>query len=157
MLLGTIDLYDFLPLSVSWTLAGCHKVSAKQDLLASFSCAHFNRSGWNLIDVKAEAVKLSTLILLDELLQFESFPFQRHFWVTFWQWREINAVLLTAAKYCVGVHWAFMNWFCSNLVWYYRTVHFDTVLSDLGQGHRDVRKENFGTSNWCIWVSYESM
>ena len=38
MLIGTVDFYHFIPLSVNLTVAGSHKVSAKQNLLASFSC-----------------------------------------------------------------------------------------------------------------------
>ena len=34
MHIGTIDFYHFIPLSVALTLAGGHKVSAKQNLLA---------------------------------------------------------------------------------------------------------------------------
>ena len=37
MLVGTIDLYHFVLLSLSLTLSGGHKVSVKQNLLASFS------------------------------------------------------------------------------------------------------------------------
>ena len=37
MLLDTIDFYHFIPLSLTLTLPGGHKVSAKQNLLASFS------------------------------------------------------------------------------------------------------------------------
>ena len=36
MLIGTIYLYHFVPLSLSLTLPGGHKVSLKQNLLASF-------------------------------------------------------------------------------------------------------------------------
>ena len=38
-----------MTLSVILTLAGGHKVSAKQNLSASFSCMLFNWSGWNLM------------------------------------------------------------------------------------------------------------
>ena len=37
MLIGTIDFCHFIPLSMALTLAGSHKVSTKQNLLASFS------------------------------------------------------------------------------------------------------------------------
>ena len=37
MLLGTIDFYHCIPLSLTLTLAEHHKVSAKQNLLTSFS------------------------------------------------------------------------------------------------------------------------
>ena len=36
MLIGTIDFYHFVPLSLTLTLPGGDKVSAKQNLLASF-------------------------------------------------------------------------------------------------------------------------
>ena len=37
MFIGTYGFYHFIPLSVTLTLAGGHKVSTKQNLLASFS------------------------------------------------------------------------------------------------------------------------
>ena len=37
MLIGTIDFYHLIPLSLTLTLPGGHKVSAKQNLLASYS------------------------------------------------------------------------------------------------------------------------
>ena len=40
--IGTIDFYHFVPLSLTLTLAGGHKVSTKQNLLASFSRMLFN-------------------------------------------------------------------------------------------------------------------
>ena len=40
MLVGSVDFYHFIPLSVTMTSAGGHKVSTKQDLLASF-CGTF--------------------------------------------------------------------------------------------------------------------
>ena len=43
------EYYHFMPLSVALTLAGAHKVRAKQNLLASFSCTLFSLSGGNLI------------------------------------------------------------------------------------------------------------
>ena len=42
MIIGAIDVYCSIPLSVTLTLAGGHKVSAKQILLASFSHTLFN-------------------------------------------------------------------------------------------------------------------
>ena len=38
MLIGTMDFYHFIPLSLTLTLPGGHKVSTKQSLLASFFC-----------------------------------------------------------------------------------------------------------------------
>ena len=40
-LIGTIDFYIFIPLSLTLTLPGGHKISAKQNLLASVSCTLF--------------------------------------------------------------------------------------------------------------------
>ena len=41
MLIGTISLYHFIPLSLTLALPGGHKVSTKHNLLASFSPALF--------------------------------------------------------------------------------------------------------------------
>ena len=49
MLIGTIDFYHFMILTVTLTLAGDHKVNAKQNLLASCSCSLFSWSGWNWV------------------------------------------------------------------------------------------------------------
>ena len=45
MLIVTIDFYHFIPLSLTLTSPTCHKVSAKQNLLASFSHTLFTLSG----------------------------------------------------------------------------------------------------------------
>ena len=42
MLIGTIDFYRFITLSLTLTWAGHHKGSAEQNLLASFSRTLFN-------------------------------------------------------------------------------------------------------------------
>ena len=60
---GTIGFYHIRPLSLTLTLAGGHKVSTKQNLLALFSHALFNWFGWNLIWCWSN-FKLNTLILL---------------------------------------------------------------------------------------------
>ena len=39
---GTIDFNHFIPPPMTLTLAGDHKVSSNQNLLASFSCTCFN-------------------------------------------------------------------------------------------------------------------
>ena len=44
MFIGTIDFHHFIPLSLTSTLTGGHKVSAIQTLLASFSPTLFSRS-----------------------------------------------------------------------------------------------------------------
>ena len=41
MLIGTIDIDRFIPLLVTLTLAGCYKVRAKQNLVATFSSTLF--------------------------------------------------------------------------------------------------------------------
>ena len=38
MFIGIIDFYNFIPLSLTLTMAGGHKVSTKQNLSARFSC-----------------------------------------------------------------------------------------------------------------------
>ena len=42
VLIDTINLYDFIPLSLTLTLPGDHKVRTKQNLLTSFSPILFN-------------------------------------------------------------------------------------------------------------------
>ena len=42
MHIGTADFAIFTPLSLTLTLPGLHKVSAKKNFLASFSCTLFN-------------------------------------------------------------------------------------------------------------------
>ena len=42
-------LYHFIPIALTLTLAGGYKVSAKQNLLASFSHTLFDWSGWGLM------------------------------------------------------------------------------------------------------------
>ena len=42
VLISPIDLYHFIPLSVTFTLTGGYEVSAKQNLLASASQTHFS-------------------------------------------------------------------------------------------------------------------
>ena len=44
MLTGTIDFYHFILLSLTLTLPGGHKVSAKRNLLASFSSVFSSRA-----------------------------------------------------------------------------------------------------------------
>ena len=45
MLIGTIDFYHFILLSLTLILPGGHMVSIKQNLLASFSCTLSNGLG----------------------------------------------------------------------------------------------------------------
>ena len=49
MLIGTIDFYCFMRLTLTLSLPAGHKVSTKQNLLASFSPTFFIWSGWNII------------------------------------------------------------------------------------------------------------
>ena len=49
MFIGTIDFYHFIPLSLTLNLPWNHKVSMKQNLLASVSPTLFIWSGWNLV------------------------------------------------------------------------------------------------------------
>ena len=81
MLIGTIDFYHFLPLSLALTLPGSHKVSAKQNLLASFFCTLFSWSEWNEIWSWSNS----------------SWTYWYCFWVKFNETWEITAVLLAAS------------------------------------------------------------
>ena len=61
--MGTIDFYCFIPLSLTVTLAGRHKVSAKQNLLASFIHTLFKLIRMKF-DMVLEQFKLNILILV---------------------------------------------------------------------------------------------
>ena len=49
MLIGSVDCYHLYHFSLTLILAGGHKVSAKQNFLASFFHTCFNWSEWNLV------------------------------------------------------------------------------------------------------------
>ena len=51
LMMGTINFYHFMSLSVTLTLAGGHKFSGKQYLLVSFShtLVKFSWAGWNMV------------------------------------------------------------------------------------------------------------
>ena len=82
MLIRIIDFYHFMPVSLALTLAGDHKISAKQNLLASFSPALFIWSGWTLMWCWSSS----------------SWTSWDYFWIRFIETRERTAVLLTAYK-----------------------------------------------------------
>ena len=82
MLIDTIDCYHFLPLLLTLALPGGHKVSGKQNLLASFSWILFIWSGWNLAQCWSNL----------------SWTSWHYFWLRFDKVREITAVFLTASK-----------------------------------------------------------
>ena len=79
MLIGTIDCCHFIPFSLALILPWGHKVSSKQNLLASFSHTLFNWSGLNFIWYWSNSRWTSWY----------------YFWVKFIETREITAVLLT--------------------------------------------------------------
>ena len=62
MHIGTIDMYHFILPSQTLTLAGGHKVSTKQNLLASFFWHTFRLIGMK-IDVELKHFKLNILRL----------------------------------------------------------------------------------------------
>ena len=90
MLIGTMDFCHFIPLSLTLTLPGGHKVSTKQNLLASFSWPLFIWSGWRW---------------------WSHWSWTSCFWVRFFETRGITAVLLASLL-------MFRNQFDSNLVWW---------------------------------------
>ena len=61
--MATIDLYCYIPLSVTLTLAGSHKFSTKQILLVSFFPTTLQLNGMEL-DMVMEQFKMSILRLL---------------------------------------------------------------------------------------------
>ena len=63
MLIGTIDFYHFIPLSVTLIMAEVHKVSSKQDLLALFTHTFFQQNGMKFGMVMKQ-FKLNILWLL---------------------------------------------------------------------------------------------
>ena len=69
MLIGTIDLYHFIPLLVTFTLTGGHKVSTKQNLLASFCCTLSNKLIRMKFDVVLKHCKLNNLKVLFSEIQ----------------------------------------------------------------------------------------
>ena len=101
--IGTIDLQHFIPLSVILTLPGCHKVSAKQNLLASFS--HTMQLNEIKSALMMKQFKLNILIpLLDEVCVTKGY----------------NCCFTDCIKKqkplaCI---WVFLNWFSLNLVWW---------------------------------------
>ena len=68
-LIGTIDFYHFIPLSLTLTLPGGHKVSAKQNLLASMCTFYYlltyaHRSQWSIGHQRPPAFVLCSGLLL---------------------------------------------------------------------------------------------
>ena len=108
MLSSTIDLYHFLPLVMTLTWPGGHKVSAKQNLLASFSPALSIWSGWNVMWRWRNSGWTSWDCL----------------WVRFIETREITAVLQTVSKnFNVGMLSDVFGW-----VWFKLGVMIDSIV-----------------------------
>ena len=147
MLVGTIDFYYLLPLSMTLTLAGSSKVSAKQNLLASFSGTLLNQSGWNLIWCWSGWSWTSWYYVL----------------VRFLETIEIHTVLLTASKYLnrvrhLDVYKSSMvqNWFDDR---YYWSLHSDTSLTDLDSRSQECEKAKtsapiISQSFQIIWMKF---
>ena len=118
MLIGTTDFYHFIPLSLTLTLPGDYKISAKQSLLASFFHTFCIWSGWNLMWWWSSSSWASC-----------------DFWLRFTETRGITAVFADYIKSCtVGIHadvyksvWIQLGTMNINDR-YYCTVHFYTSL-----------------------------
>ena len=82
MLIGTIDFCHLIPLLLTWTLPGGHKISTKQNLLASFSHTLFIWWGWNWMWWWSNSGWTSW----------------DYFWVRFCRTRDTTSVLLIASK-----------------------------------------------------------
>ena len=151
MFIGTIDFCHFIRLSLTLTLPWGHKVSAKQNLLASFSRILFIWSGWNLILWWSN----SSWTFWDCFFFFFFFFFSKII-----ETRGINAVWLTTWKkkpLSLACIWTFMKQFDSNLVWC--TLHSDISLIDLVFGSwsqkcekaQGLRQLSHKTCDWFEW------
>ena len=101
--IATIDIYHLLPLSVTLILAGCHTVSTKQNLLASFSHAVLKRMGWNLIWRWSNS----------------SWTPWNHFWISVFRSREITVFCWLHQTTLMLAHiWTFYDpiWFKLGMV-----------------------------------------
>ena len=99
MLIDTIDFHHFIPLLLTLTLSGGHKVSAKAKPLG-FIFSHTFQQMW-CWSVSGSASWYC-------------------FWVRFNETMEITAVLLTAYKnLMLAWIWMFIDQYDSNLVWWY--------------------------------------
>ena len=75
MLIGTIDFYGHIPLSLTSTLPWGHKVGAKQNLLASFSGTFFFFFFLNLIRLKFGVVMKQFKLNILRLISSKIFSF----------------------------------------------------------------------------------
>ena len=157
LLMDTIDFYPFILVSLTLTF-GSH-VSAKQNLLASFSCTLalcsctlFSWSGWNFIWCWSNLCWTSQYCI----------------WVRFDETRENTCCFTDCQKtLTLACIQTFMNQFGWNL-WcddrYYSALHFDTSLLGPDLGSRSQECETFfHQSEWNLvycwdmliwWTSY---
>ena len=119
-----------------------HKISTKQNLLASFSCILFYPSGWNLLWCWSNS----------------SCTFWYCFWVRFKETREITAVLLTTSKnFGVGTHLGIYEsiWFKHGMmidaIVLFSLIQFWLTLT-LIQSHRSVKTQENIWANILIKV-----
>ena len=149
MLIGAIEFYYFIPFRLSLTLPGGHKVSAKQNQLASFSSHTFH-----LIRLKFDAVMKQFNVNILRLLLSEIY---RNRW---------NNCCFTdcVKKINVGMH---SDVYHIDLIQtchndgYYCTLHFDTSLIglDLDSRSQECNKEQFSVaiisqSFQLIWMEF---
>ena len=89
ILIGAVDFYHFIPLSLTLTLPGGHTVCENWNLLASFSPKLFIWLGWNSMWWWSSS----------------SWTSWYYFWIKVIETREITAVLLpTSTNLNIGMH-----------------------------------------------------
>ena len=100
------------------TQATFHKISTKQNRLASFSCILVNGTWWNLVCLGCwrcggEAIQAEHLrLLLSEIMK------SRENW---FYWVHLRVLMLAYIR-------TFMNWFGSNLVWWQMKLLYSLLL-----------------------------
>ena len=68
MNIGTVDIYHFIPVSLTLSLLGGHKVSAKQHLWSHF-LAHFSTDQYE-ISYDVEAIQIIIIIIIIIIILF---------------------------------------------------------------------------------------
>ena len=129
MLIGTVDYYYFIPLSLTLSLLGGHKVNAMRNILASFSCTFFNSLGWNLLGYWSNPSWTSWYHMLACIWTFrnwfgssnQSWCDDRYYWILHFDTSLIDSNLDSRSKKVKtyeAIFWQSFQW-----IW----MEFDTV------------------------------
>ena len=140
MFIGTIDFNHFIP--VTLTLSGGHKVNAKQNQLAWFSCTLFNWSGWNVICCWTSSSWTP--------------------WCCF-EWDLMNLLFYWLCQTFLCWHALWCLWIDLVQTWYgdkyYWALHFASSLTDLDSDSRQLLRQLshkvsnlYGCDVICCWT-----